>query len=127
MTAALVQALDYAERGWRVFPVGSDGRSPLIARGCHAASAEPVQLRRWWSTHPSANVALACGRESGVLALDIDRKGAVDGFAALAELQAEFGALPESVRSLTPSGGAHLLFRHPAGVSPTNHPREIAA
>jgi hypothetical protein len=63
---------------------------------------------------------LACGPESGVLALDIDVKGSVDGFAALDELQAEFGPLPETVASSTPSGGAHLLFRHPLGVSPSN-------
>lgn len=112
--------MSYAERGWRVFPVGDDGRSPRIAKGCHGASADPAQVGQWWSRWPSANIALACGPESGVLALDIDAKGEVDGFGALAELVAEFGALPETVASSTPSGGAHLLFAFPRGVSPAN-------
>lgn len=117
----LDHALHYAaDLGWRVFPVAPDGRSPLISRGCHAGTLDADQLRTWWAAYPSANVALSCGRESGVLALDIDHKGSVDGFAALAELEAEFEPLPATARSATPSGGAHLLFRHPLGVSPSN-------
>ena len=109
----IASALAFAEAGWRVFPVAPDCRTPLIEGGCHAASADPDDLRAWWSRRPSANVALACGPDSGVIALDVDSKGEVDGFAALAELEAEFGALPATVRSRTPSGGAHLLFRYP--------------
>jgi hypothetical protein len=105
---------------WRVFPVGGDGRTPMIPRGCHGASSEPGVVVGWWRTHPSANIALACGPGSGVLGLDIDRKGQVDGLARLAELEAEFGALPETVRSATPSGGVHLLFAYPAGPDPAN-------
>jgi putative DNA primase/helicase len=117
----LVAALDYAERlAWRVFPVAADGRSPMVKRGCHAASADPEQVSRWWSAHPAANIGLATGPDSGVLALDLDRKGEVDGLAQLEELQAEFGALPETLRSTTPSNGVHLLFRFPIGVSPAN-------
>lgn len=107
-------ALAYACRfGWSVFPVAADGRSPLIKRGCHAASCEPEIIERWWMRHPAANVALACGPGSGVLALDIDRKGDIDGFAALAELEAEFEPLPATVASTTPSGGKHFLFACP--------------
>jgi len=113
-------ALDYAARGWRVFPVAADGRSPMLRGGCHAASCDPDAVSRWWSAHPAANIALACGPDSGVLALDVDSKGQVDGFAALAELEREFEPLPETVRSATPSGGAHILFRHPLGVTPAN-------
>lgn len=114
----IASALAYAERGWLVFPVGLDGRAPLIEGGCHAAS-DAADVTAQWTRRPGANASLACGPASGVLALDVDRKGQVDGFAALDELQAEFSPLPETVRSRTPSGGLHLLFRHP-GVSPAN-------
>lgn len=119
-------ALDFAALGWRCFPVGADGRTPLVkaeqpgSGGCHAASDDPAQVERWWTRWPSANIALACGPRSGVLALDIDHKGAVDGFAALAELEREFSPLPATVQSRTPSGGAHVLFAYPANVHPAN-------
>jgi putative DNA primase/helicase len=116
----IAQALAYAEAGWRVFPVAPDCRTPLIEGGCHAASADPDDVRTWWSRRPTANVALACGPDSGVLALDVDSKGDVNGFAALAELEAEFEPLPLTARSSTPSGGAHVLFRCPVEVSPAN-------
>jgi putative DNA primase/helicase len=103
---------------WRLFPVASDGRSPLIAGGCHSATNDPDQIARWRSS--GCNLALACGSGSGVLALDIDAKGDVDGFASLAELTAEFGHLPETAESITPSGGAHMLFTYPDGPAPAN-------
>lgn len=113
-------ALECAGLGWRVFPVADDGRSPLIEKGCHAASADRGQLESWWGRWPRANLSLACGPASGVLALDIDAKGTVDGFARLTELEGEFGPLPPTVTSRTPSGGAHYLFAYPIGHKPAN-------
>lgn len=115
-----LEALRLAGFGWRVFPVAEDGRTPLVKGGCYAASCDPVKLNKWWGRWPTANVSLACGPGSGVLALDIDAKGAIDGFAALDELQREFGSLPETVTSRTPSGGRHLLFAYPPGPDPEN-------
>lgn len=116
----LYEALSLAELGWRLFPVGLDGRTPLIKRGCHAASSEAHQIQIWWQRWPRANVAIACGPASGLLVLDVDTKGVVDGEAHLAALEAEFGPLPGTVTSRTPSGGRHLLFAHPMDVTPAN-------
>lgn len=113
-------AIAHAQAGRPVFPVAADGRSPLIKTGCHGASSDPEMVASWWDRWPQANVALACGPASGVLALDVDTHGEVDGFAALASLEAEFGGLPPTVRSVTPSGGAHLLFAYPSGAQPRN-------
>lgn len=113
-------ALDLATIGLSVFPVGMDGRSPLVKRGCYAASSDTAQIADWWSRWPRANIALGCGPASGVLALDIDRHGDIEGPAALAELEAEFGRLPTTVQSATPSGGTHLLFLNPPGPPPQN-------
>lgn len=112
--------LDLLEAGLAVFPVARDGRTPLVAGGCHAASKDPAQINDWWGQWPSANVAIACGPASGVLALDIDRHGSADGFAALASLAGEFGDVPRTVKSQTPSRGAHLLFAYPEGAHPQN-------
>lgn len=112
-------ALAYAGRlGWAVFPVAADCRTPIRGEGFEHgvldATSDLTEIERRWTLHPSANVALACGERSGILALDVDVKGA-DGFASLAELEDENGWLPETCQTRTPSGGAHLLFRHPAG------------
>lgn len=114
-------AVAYAERlHFAVFPVALDCRVPIKERGwfehgCHDASSDPAEIARRWSKHPTANIAVACGALSGVSALDLDAKGDVDGFASLARLEADFGPLPRTWRSATPSGGEHRFFRHPAG------------
>lgn len=116
----IAAALDLVDAGFAVFPVGPDGRSPLVKRGCYAATRDPAQIEAWWRERPAANVAIACGPASGLLALDVDRHGGADGFAALAELVAEFGPLPPTVTSRTPGGGKHFLFRHPETARPEN-------
>lgn len=103
-------ALGYAEfLGLAVFPVAANCRSPLVARGCHAASKDPDQIRRWFSSG-SPNLACATGSPSGVWVLDIDVKGAINGFDAVQALEALHGPLPETWTTCTPSGGEHRWF-----------------
>jgi hypothetical protein len=116
-------AVAYAERlGFHVFPVAADCRTPIKVEGAyengvHDATSDPDEIRRRWTRHPRANIALACGPRSGVFALDIDAKeGGVDGFESLARLEAEHGPLPATWRSLTPTQpGEHRFFRQPDG------------
>lgn len=100
----LEHALSYAEHLGPVFP------RPVTGIGLDQATADPAALTAMW--RPWANIALACDR-AGVLVLDVDAKHGVDGFASLAALETLHGALPDSWRAATPSGGAHLYFRHP--------------
>lgn len=119
-------AISYAERlGFYVFGVADDCRVPIKVKGqyehgCHDATNDPDEIRRRWTRHPKANIAVACGAGSGVFVLDIDCKGEVDGFASLAQLVAQHGPLPESWLSITPSGGEHHWFRQPGGVQLRN-------
>ena len=103
-----------------IFPLAADGRTPLVKGGVYAASHDPGQIDAWWSRWPDANIGLACGSASGVLALDIDCKGGKDGYADLTDLEGEFTALPATVSSRTPSGGGHRLFAHPPGLKVPN-------
>jgi len=59
---------------------------------------------------------LETGAETGLLVIDVDTKGGVDGYAQLEELEEQLGDLPETLEVLTGSGGLHLYFRHPGGV-----------
>lgn len=100
-------ALHYAtEYGWKVFPCQPGGKIPATKHGCKDATTDPDQIKAWWTQSPEANIGLACGAESGVVAVDIDVGSDKDGWKSLDEFQ----QLPETVCQDTPSGGGHFLF-----------------
>ncbi|MCM8750693.1 bifunctional DNA primase/polymerase, partial [Thermomicrobiaceae bacterium CFH 74404] len=102
-------ALYYAGRyGWAVLPCEPSGKKPLTEHGVKDASRDAETINRWWRTHATANIGLALGEASGVVALD------VDDLDALRDLVAEHGPLPETVCSTT-GRGQHYLFRCPEG------------
>jgi putative DNA primase/helicase len=114
MIGTLDGALDYARRGWPVFPghwQGERRKRPLIERGLHAASRDDMQIRDWWYRWPNALIGVPTGRVSGFVVLDVDVKGAVNGFDTLADLG--FAILPDTPMVHTASGGLHLYFEPP--------------
>src|SRR5207245_3375939 len=84
----LQAALQFARRGWHVFPIyeiAADGscacgkpgcmnwgKHPRTRHGLKDACCDERVIRAWWSQWPSANVAIATGSVSGVVVLDID-------------------------------------------------------
>ena len=50
----LMAALDYAKAGYRLFPQDRN-KHPCIKDWPHRASSDPLLLRSWWKTFPSAN------------------------------------------------------------------------
>jgi hypothetical protein len=84
-------------------------------------AADVEQVHRWWRRWPNANVGIVTGAVSGLVVLDVDPRHG--GEESLAALEAEHGALPRTVESLTGGGGQHLYFRHPGGSVPS---RQIA-
>jgi hypothetical protein len=83
----------------------------LIARGFREPSPDPAQTERRWQSWSPALIGLATGRRSGIVVLDIDRKGGVDGFDTLDEIGAAI--LPVTPMVHTASGGLHLYFQAP--------------
>lgn len=105
-------ALAYADLlGWSVFPLARGSKIPLAnSNGCHDATTDPATLRTWWHAHPGANVGLGCG-PSGLVVVDLDRKGGVDGLRAWLDLVQRLDIAegrPPVAR--TPSGGLHLVY-----------------
>lgn len=98
--------------GLHVFPTGSDGKKPRTPHGYKDATNDPDEIERLWRAHPTANIAVATGKLSGVFVLDVDIKGA-NGLRTLAELEAANDPLPLTWTTATPSGGKHLWFRQP--------------
>jgi hypothetical protein len=121
-------ALDYARRGWAVFPChapvaggcscglpgcASPGKHPRVARGLHEATTDVVTIHGWWQRWPRANVAIRTGLGSGLVVIDVDPPhGGAD---SLAVLTAAHGPLPSEIAVRTGSGGAHLYLAHPGG------------
>ena len=138
MTNILLEsALKYADSGWHVFPLhgiengrctcgvqcGSPGKHPRTPRGFHDASTSVQTLTQWWSRWPNSNVGIATGSVSGIYVLDLDNKRSVDlgggtligeGEHSIREKSLALGLdLPETLTSLTGSGGTHIVFTYP--------------
>ena len=46
-------------------------KHPRIRGGLNSASTDPEQIRAWWRKWPTANIGLRCGKDSGVIVLDV--------------------------------------------------------
>src|SRR5689334_3238288 len=119
----LEHALAYAARGWPVFPLRPGEKVPLIAKaaggnGCHDATCDGAQIRKWWGRCPTANIGLAAGTAFWVLDIDykgwpdVDRDAAYpDGADTLLALRQRFGRLPPTVRQYSGGMGWQRFFK----------------
>lgn len=106
IAAALYYAKHYK---YAVLPCEPNGKKPLTTHGCHDATTDLEQIKRWWTQYPNANVGIATGAKSGVVVLDVDGE---EGKESLREIE-NLIDLPLTPRSLTGGGGEHLFFKHP--------------
>lgn len=128
-------ALEYAARGWRVFPLfyvlkeggcacrrekcNRVGKHPTVKNGVMEATTDEATIRQWWTDMPWANIGLATGH-GGLMVMDIDsgpkkdKTGAVIGTKVgkntLEALITANGPLPETLTLQTGSGGLHYYF-----------------
>src|ERR1700722_6906156 len=87
-------ALQYAARGWHVFPLRPRSKLPLISKkdggnGFHDATTDKAQIEKWWRACPDANIGIATSA-SGLVVLDADGP---EGLAQLQALAAPHGGL----------------------------------
>jgi putative DNA primase/helicase len=92
-------ALDFAAATGRpVFPADPRTKAPLVKDGFKAATTDPATIRRWWSIHRTALVAMPTGRGLVVVDIDIRNGGEVD------------PDWPATLIVRTRSGGWHLYY-----------------
>ena len=106
-------ALDYARRGWPVFPCRPTNKTPYIKGGHNSATTDPETIRQWWTEYPRAMIGVPMGSRSGVWAIDPDppkKDGEPDGRVLWAELVEKHGKVPPTHKEVTPRGGRHILF-----------------
>lgn len=115
----------YTDCGWQVFPAhsiqdghctcrkkdacGDPGKHPRTRHGFKEATKDPATIRKWAETWPDANVAVATGRQSGIIVIDIDGP---EGIESIQATQKQLEKLPAGPTVKT-GNGWHLYFRHP--------------
>ncbi len=114
-------ALDYARRGWRVFPLYATtpagtcackdttchrgGEHPCIPEGSNGATSDQEIIRLWWQQEITAQVGIATG--NGLLVIEIDplRGASLEKFV-------NFYALADAMLIQTGKGGWQFYFSY---------------
>lgn len=113
----------FAERGFGIFSVWSTtadgacrcprgrtcdnpGKHPIAQKGFLDATTDTERIRVLLSAGSEPNYGMVC--PDGVFALDVDG----DGVARLAELEAKYGPLPDTLRTKT-ANGQHIFLHWP--------------
>jgi putative DNA primase/helicase len=107
----LEAALNYAGKGWAVFPVKKNGKTPACKNGLNDGTTNEAQIVKWWTETPDANIGIATGKVSGFFVIDLDERNG--GFESFDELEREF-CIPITFEVTTPSKGRHLYFEMPS-------------
>ncbi len=130
-------ALEYAQKGWAVFPLwgvhedlscacgltacADAGKHPRVKKGVKEASRDPVVIRGWFDAEaPVSNVAIATGEISGLTVLDIDIGPGKLGAETWLELNREAGE-PQTLTATTGSGGAHVFFSYASSLNTSSN------
>lgn len=109
-------ALGLAKKGFHVFPVEhhpDNSKRPLTKNGHLDATTDLEQVKAWWAKHPDALPGVSVG-PSGIVVADIDTKNDKDGWDSLSQA---WLSIPETFSYDTSTGGTHLVYEAPAGVT----------
>lgn len=103
-------ARGFASAGVPVFPCAAFGKRPATVRGFHDATTDLDQVEAWWRQSPGANIGVPTGAASGVVVVDVDVHGPVDGRTGFD--RAARAGLVEGWELLvrTPTGGLHAYY-----------------
>lgn len=103
-------AVAFAQSGVPVFPCAPGGKQPITRRGFHEATTHPAQVGAWWSRFPEANIGMPTGAASGVVVVDVDVHGLVNGYEALTRADNAGLVSGWELAARSPSGGLHIYF-----------------
>jgi hypothetical protein len=105
MSKQLEAALDWASRGFRVFPLRVGGKAPMDDKWPDLATADPDRIRSRWGDR-RFNVGVLT---DGMIVVDADEKNNKQGMESFFSLD-----LPiETLTVLTPSKGRHFYYKGP--------------
>ena len=104
-------ALSYANRGWKVFPITPNLKTPLAAlapQGYKNATFDLAIIEQWWTEHPKANIGLNL-EASGLVCVDVDSYKEN----CIFDTYMQTHDLPETLQQRSARGGTHYIFRSP--------------
>jgi KaiC/GvpD/RAD55 family RecA-like ATPase len=112
-----VAALEYAGRGWHVFPLKPGTKFPATTNGHLNATIDAARIDATWTENPAYNVGIAVA-PSGLVILDVDVGTNKDGTPkrgreSLAKIEHE---LSPTLLAETGRGGTHAVYTRPEGV-----------
>lgn len=110
-------ALRYRRRGFSVIPCKKDKKPYIKWEPYQLQKPSEDEIKKWWTDHPDANIAIVCGQVSGVDVLDCDSQEAYDN---VNDFYLSDTFVTPTVK--TPKG-RHLYFKHRPGL--TNAVRAI--
>ncbi len=102
-------ALSYANRGWKVFPITPNLKTPLTALAPHGyknATFDLAIIEQWWTEHPTANIGLNL-EASGLVCVDVDSYKEN----CIFDTYMQTHDLPETLQQRSARGGTHYIFR----------------
>lgn len=99
-------AIHYLDLGWNIMPIASSGKKPHLWRWeqYQTERVTPELIEEWWGKNwPLANIALICGRISGIVCFDLDDPQ---------KCPLDMVGLPYTATSKT-ARGQHFFFNYP--------------
>jgi putative DNA primase/helicase len=114
--------LDLAKRGFRVHPLQSRNKIPILAQWKDRATTDETTIRLWASQNKNCNWGIATGRGSGIVVIDVDITHGGD--ISWKKLLADHEQL-NTVSVKTGSGGMHYYFAYPDGNDIGNSPGAV--
>jgi len=96
-------------------------KTPLVSNGFKGASKNLRVTGILWDRNPTAMVGIPTGEQLGAWVLDVDMHKdddgkVINGYEALAALEAKHGDLPPTATAKTAGGGEHRYFKYVPGV-----------
>jgi len=112
MANKLDAAIALAAKGFEVFPIKPGAKFPPLVKDWPNKASNIVQFfGPWWDQWPDANIGI---HAKGMIVIDVDVNKGGDDSLALLEMTHGF---PETLTTITPTGGRHLFYRTDAPVA----------
>lgn len=112
VNSVLAQANEYVDQGWSILPVKPSEKRPYMTNWLQYqhTKATKEMADSWFTSLTGAGVGMVTGRISGVVVLDVESYCSIP----IDELLRRY---PTQMISRTGTGGYHLFYLYPNGVS----------
>lgn len=105
------EALALAARGFHLFPVVANGKTPAVDNWPEKATRDEAQIKKWFARDYNIGIATSVfGDSQALVVVDVDNKNGKDGDAGILSLEMQGHELPVTLEQNTPSGGRHIIY-----------------